>query len=224
MPPPDDFDDMSCARWIEAISAIADGEDPGVDARLVDAHLARCAACRQFQADVEATRSRTRISQAPTIPDLSGRIAKLAAIADRASGWGAARWLLGITALQMIVLAAPALILGEEPATSPHGARHLGAFSIAYAVGLLVVVLRPARARTMLPVAQVLGGALVLSAVADVAGGNTGAFAETAHLPDFLSVALVWLLARPAPTHRPARHAGPPLRAVDSEERHDDVI
>lgn len=93
-------------------------------------------------------------------------------------------------------------MLGDESGTSPHGARHLGAFTIAYAVGLLVVSVRPARARTMLPVAVVLGIALVVSGLIDIVDDTTGPLGEIAHLPELLSVLLVWLLARPVPPAR----------------------
>ena len=153
---------MSCERWIEALSARADGEDPGIEPALLDAHLARCPACREFEQLVELNRGRSRLAEAPVVPDLSRRIAKLNAVADRASRWGIARALLAVAAVQIMVFAVPALVLGDESGATPHDARHLGAFSVAYAVGLLVVVVRPARARTMQPVAAVLGGALVL--------------------------------------------------------------
>ena len=41
---------MTCERWRDAISAGADGEQLGVDGRLLDAHLGRCPACRSFAA------------------------------------------------------------------------------------------------------------------------------------------------------------------------------
>ena len=84
--------------------------------------------------------------------------------------WSIVRALLAVVAVEIIVVSVPAL-LGDEQATSPHAARHLGAFAVAYGVGLLVVVARPARARTMLPVAAVLAGALVISASSTSSNG-----------------------------------------------------
>ena len=88
-------------------------------------------------------------------------------VADRASTSSIVRALLAVVAVEIIVVSVPAL-LGDGQATSTHAARHLGAFAVAYGVGLLVVVARPARARTMLPVAAVLAGALVITAVVDL--------------------------------------------------------
>ena len=102
-----------------------------------------------------------------------------------------------MVAIEIVALSLPALVLGDEQDTSAHGARHLGAFAVAYGVGLLVVVARPARARTMLPVAAVLAGALLITAVVDLANGRIPLVGEAWHLPEIVSVALIWLLAVP---------------------------
>ena len=120
------------------------------------------------------------------------------------------RVLLTVVAVEIIVFSLPALMLGDEQGTSTHAARHLGAFTVAYGVGLLVVAVRPARARTMLPVAAVLAGALVITAIVDLANGRIPLVDEAQHLPEVLSVVLVWLLAVPVP-RRTARRSGPPL-------------
>ena len=180
---------MTCDRWREAISADVDGEDPGLDRRLLAAHLARCPGCRSFATAV----ARPRTTPAP--PDLSRRVRKLAAAADRAGRGSIVRVLLTVVAAQIIVMSLPALVIGDER----HAARHLGAFTAAYGVGLLVVAVRPARARTLLPVAAVLAGALVISAVVDLVDGRIPLVNEAQHLPEVVSVVLVWLLAVPVP-------------------------
>lgn len=194
---------MSCDAWIEAISARADGEDPGVDERLLDAHLQHCAPCRAFSAAIEGARRRTLVTEATPIPDLSARVTKLNALADRASRWGVVRGLLVVVAIEVIVFAAPGLVLGSGDA-SAHEARHLGAFSVAYGIALLVVAVRPARARTVLPVAAFLAGALVITAGVDLASGSIPFDGEIGHLPEIISVVLVWLLAAPSPQRRDA--------------------
>lgn len=199
---------MACERWIDAISAIADGEDPGVDERLLDAHVDRCASCRAFRDRVDQTRAALRLQRAPRMPDLSRRIVKLNALADRASRWGMVRGLLAVVAVEILILSVPALILGQQVAnSSEHAARHLGAFTAAYGAGLLVVVARPARARTMLPVAATLALALLITAVVDVVDGRAPLLGETLHLPELFSVLLLWLLASPA-DRRPASSEG----------------
>ena len=184
---------MTCERWREAISARADGEALGVDKRLLDGHLARCPDCRAFAA--EATPIVPRLDATPS-PDLPRRVARAAALADRAATWSAVRVLLAVVAVEIIVVSIPAL-LGDERASSTHSARHLGAFAVAYGVGLLLVVARPARARTMLPVAAVLSGALVITSVVDLSQGRIPLVDEAAHLPELVSVVLLWLIAVP---------------------------
>ncbi|MET0323912.1 MAG: zf-HC2 domain-containing protein [Ilumatobacteraceae bacterium] len=213
---------MTCQRWREAISAAVDGEDPGIDRRLVDAHLNGCADCRAFASAVEAGRRDHRVAVADDIPDLSGRVRKLAALADRAGRWSIVRALLIIVAIEIIAFSLPALVLGDEQGSSAHSARHLGAFTAAYGVGLLVVAVRPARARAMLPVAAVLAGALVITALVDLFDGRIPLVGEAQHLPEVMSVVLVWLLAIPSPRRTARRRAVPSpgsLHVVTDERR-----
>lgn len=211
---------MHCDHWRDAVSALADGEDPGVEERLVDAHLRSCGACRAFAASIEGSRRKSLVGEATPMPDLSRRVSKLAAVADRASAWGVVRLLLVVVALEVIVLSVPALVAAGE-GSEVHDARHLSAFSIAYGVALLVVAVRPARARTVLPVAAVLAGALLITAVVDLVEGNVPLIGEAVHIPEVISVILVWLLATPGPRGRHLRRgqraqmAPPGLRLVD---------
>jgi predicted anti-sigma-YlaC factor YlaD len=205
---------MTCERWREAISAAVDGEDPGIDGRLVDAHLSGCLDCRTFAAAVEAGRRDHRVILADDIPDLSGRVTKLAALADRAGRWSVVRALLVLVAIEILAFSLPALVLGDEEGASAHSARHLGAFTAAYGVGLLVVAVRPARARAMLPVAAVLAGALVITALVDLFDGRIPLVGEAQHLPEVLSVVLIWLLAIPSPRRAARRRRGPSTAAL----------
>ena len=210
---------MECERWREAISARLDGEDPGIDGALVDAHLERCPACRAFATAAAAVRPGLRIGLAADVPDLSRRDRKAVAVSDRASRWSIARALLVVVAVEIIAFSLPALVLGDEQDTSHHAARHLGAFTAAYGVGLLVVAVRPARARTMLPVSIVLAGTLVITAVVDLVNGRIPLVGEAQHIPELLSVVLIWLLALPAPRPSAATiTARSPLRAVPDDE------
>jgi predicted anti-sigma-YlaC factor YlaD len=217
--PGGDLADVDCERWQEAISARLDGEDPGIDGALVDAHLERCPACRAFASDAAAVRPGQRIGLAAHVPDLARRVRKAVALSDRTSRWSIARALLLVVAVEIVSFSLPALVLGDEHDTSAHAARHLGAFTAAYGVGLLVVAVRPARARTMLPVAVVLAGALLITAVVDLVNGRIPLVGEAQHIPELLSVVLIWLLALPAPRRAAASVTGrPPLRAVPHDE------
>ena len=120
-------------------------------------------------------------------------------LADRAAQLSIVRVLLLVVAVQIIAFSLPALVLGDESNTSTHAARHLGAFTAAYGVALLVVAARPARARTMLPVAAVLAGALVITAIVDMVNGHIPLVGETQHIPELISVVLIWMMTVRSP-------------------------
>lgn len=208
----DDHGDMACERFVEAISAAIDGEDPGIDERLIDAHLARCASCRAFRDSMQGVRRRMVVREVTATPDSSRRVAKLAAVADRAAAWQVPRILLAVVAIDVVVLSIGDLLRVGDDSATVHSARHLAAFSLAYAVLLVLVVMRPARARTALPVAGVLALALLITAVADLAAGRVPLIGETLHIPEIISVLLIWLLA--VPTRRIPLRQGRPVSDV----------
>jgi predicted anti-sigma-YlaC factor YlaD len=211
---------MDCERWQEAVSALIDGEDPVLDPRLVAAHLDRCASCREFRAVATEARRRSRVREAEPLADIAGKVTKLRRFIELNASWTIARVLLAAAAIEVIALSVPEL-LGSSSASSPHDARHLGAFSVAYGTALLVAVVRPARARAILPVALVLGGALVITATVDLFAGRIPLLGETQHLPEVASVVLLWMLARPTVRPRSVQPGltRPQLRAVD-DHRH----
>ncbi len=188
---------MECERWREAISARVDGEPGTIEERLVAAHQARCAGCQEFEDTAWAAKRSARMHVAPTMPDLSGRITRQVVLADRRRPWNVVRSLLAVVAAQVIALSIPDVLARGADDGAIHDVRHLGAFTVAYGVGLGVVVLRPARARSMLPVAAVLASALLVTAVVDLARGDIPLVQESVHLLEVVSVVLIWLLAEP---------------------------
>ena len=89
-------------------------------------------------------------------------------------------------------------------------------------MALLVVVVRPARARSILPVALVLAGAQVITAIVDLATGRIPLVGESRHLPQIISVFLIWLLAVPSTGRRrpKSKPTDPPrLEIVDDTRR-----
>lgn len=132
--------------------------------------------------------SANRDDEVADVVDLADRVVRSVRAADR-DGVSIPRALLAVVAVQIVVFAVVDLVAAGGDA---HGTRHLGAFAIAYAVGLSSVVWRPARARTMLPVALVLVAALAITAVVDVVRGETPLVGEALHLSELASVGLVW--------------------------------
>ena len=143
--------------------------------------------------------------------DLSDRVVAMAGAVDR----GRVRWLvralLGVMAAIEMAIAVP-LLFGFRTDGDPHLARHVGAFTAAYAFGLAAVALRPAKARAMVPITVALGVAMAGGAVADIVRGETPALGELSHLPEILGLVLVWMMA----THRGASPAEPQDATVTS--------
>ena len=115
---------MTCEIYREAISAEMDGEDPGLDQRLVDAHLRRCASCRAFAVDAADLKSALRFARVDA-PDLAAPI-----VARALDDWDR-RWLtlpvrLGLVFVGagQLALAVPGLLYGSDDGA--HFRRELG--------------------------------------------------------------------------------------------------
>ncbi len=190
-----------------AISARLDGEDPGFDEASIYGHLASCPDCRAFAHDTEQLHRAVRLAPAPEIPDLTPGI--LAAIgaetvqdatrAEDGETQHALRWILFAIAVTQIAIAIPALLFGADAGLPVHTARHIGSFDVALGVGFFYAAWKPSRIPGLLPVVAALVICLVGSSLLDVASGNTAALGEAQHALDFVGLAVVWLLSRPAP-------------------------
>jgi predicted anti-sigma-YlaC factor YlaD len=191
---------MRCDTYREALSARLDGEAPGVDEAGLDAHLTTCSACAAWNDELHALHRMVRVREAEPVPDLTGAILDAAPsparLAYRTELISPARWALFVVALTQLVLAAPALLLGEDAGAPVHVARELGAFDVALAIGMLVAAWQPARAWGLLPVIAALGLVMAGTAVLDVARGTTTGFSEAHHLLDLAGLVLLWQVAR----------------------------
>jgi predicted anti-sigma-YlaC factor YlaD len=198
---------MDCNACREAISALLDNEDPGVDLTLVEAHLGDCATCRAHAAQATRLHSWLRLRPAEPVPDLAPAILARIGQAGPRSGRGArpeARLGLAVLAALVAALALLESLLGDDGGPSMHLARELGAFQVALAAGFLLVAWQPQhRAQLLLPVVAVLSVCPAVIAVLDVVAGRAPASAEAHHLLQLVGLGLVWLLARPSGQARP---------------------
>ena len=193
------------------MSARLDGEATPLDDAALDHHLHTCPACTAWADELTALHRAVRVREAEPVPDLSAAILAAAPVAAQrrpaASGVvSPARWALFVVALTQLVLAAPALLLGEDTGASVHVARELGAFDVALAVGLLVAAWQPARAWGLLPVAAALACVMAGTAVLDLVDGRTSSFSEAHHLLDLAGVAFLWSVAREGRTDSRRAH------------------
>ena len=179
-----------CARFRESISASLDAEGSEVRGAAVEEHLEKCRQCREYL-EFSASLKRAGMRSAPSMTDLAPHVVKQFNIGQRRSVWNIARGVLAICAVEVILFSLFDLFGGT------HESRHLGSFSIAFGIVLLSVVVRPVRARLMLPVAGVLALSLATTAVVDMINGNIPLVTEARHIPEVISVAMMWLLALP---------------------------
>lgn len=212
---------MRCQPCREALSARLDNEEPGVPDEVVERHLAGCAECRSYRDRSRLVRRRFAVRPADAVPDLTGPIlaaartpvarpgvarsdAAFAPVPSRRSPGGHwTRWALLAVALTQLAIAVPPLVLGPGDEAPGHLARELGAWDVALAAALVLVVLRPARAAGLVPFAALLAMALVGAAAIDVVTGRASILAETQHLVELAGLALLWVTARRAPDPRP---------------------
>jgi predicted anti-sigma-YlaC factor YlaD len=106
----------------------------------------------------------------------------------------------------MLVQSLPALVLGEASGTSPHLARHLGAFGAALAIGFAYAAWKPHRAFGLLPFTAALVATTTVSIVADIATGSRTPLGELIHVTELAGLALLWMVAG-SPGWRNRRHS-----------------
>jgi predicted anti-sigma-YlaC factor YlaD len=194
---------MHCDTIREALSARLDGEAPGLDAAAVDAHLRTCRDCTTWSEELATLHRILRVREAEAVPDLSAAILAAHPEPRRRSAFAEvispARWALFAVALTQLLLAAPALLLGEDAGATVHVARELGSFDVALAVGLLVAAWQPERAWGLLPVIASLALVLAGTAVLDVVRGTASGAGEAHHVLDLAGLVLLWWVAREQP-------------------------
>jgi len=184
-----------CLAAREALSALVDGEDPGLGADWLTQHLVGCSACRQWYAAAQDLRRRTRVQPVPAVPTLTARILHAAEgepPVRRSGPEGLRAWLprcgAALVAVALLWLELPLLVLGRDPDAGVHPAHELGSFEVALSLFLLVAVVRPTWGRRIAPVVGTVALLLVATAVIDLLhGGRTSLVDEAPHL--------LWLLA-----------------------------
>ena len=205
---------MDCTDARTAISARLDGEDPAMATPVLAAHLRTCADCRAFEASATTLHRRLRVRPAEPVPDLSASIVAAIEPADDGRVAGLRAGLAAVAVVQ-ILIALPALILGDDAGLPAHTARHLGSFAVALGIGFLVAAWRPDRVGGVLPLTAALVLCLLLTSGIDVASARASALSELGgHATELVGLGLLWLLARETGASARSwsrRHAGGPV-------------
>jgi predicted anti-sigma-YlaC factor YlaD len=193
---------MHCERCREALSALLDGEDPGVDPHLVDQHLNSCVSCRSYERRLDDLHRVSRIRQAEAVPDLSASI--MARIAPRANphdpvlGWLRS----GLTFVGVLLVILSAAILVSNSVENP---AHLAAWDLAFGGALLIAAWQPERARGLLPMAVLLVASMTAASAIEINDGHDATHGLVFHLAELIGVLLLALLARHRAGRRSAR-------------------
>src|ERR1700730_9099193 len=185
---------MECDRAREAISARIDGEDPGVPDAALEAHLASCQACRDWQQRAHVLSRRARLGGPFLDRDLSGQV--LAAIPPapaRQRKKLALRGALLAAGLGQLAITVPLLVLGHDHDAGPHAAHELGSFDLALAIAFAVGAIRPALSTGLAWTCGAGSAGLAGTAIADLMGGQAIGPDEAQHLIAVAgAVLLIW--------------------------------
>jgi predicted anti-sigma-YlaC factor YlaD len=188
---------VECLPFRTALSAQLDGEDPGVDVRLTERHVAGCSACTAWLASVRHVQALADTAAAVPTPDLSQAITRQhhsRAGDARHDRLATLRAFLAAVGFAQLAAAAPAL-LGVDAGAPVHLAREIGSWDLALSVGFLFAAWRPARAWGMLPLVTALVVCVVATTGLDIVNGNAQLANESTHLLEVIGLVLVWRLA-----------------------------
>jgi len=173
---------MECDRAREAISARIDGEDPGVPAGVLEAHLAGCQACRDWQQRAHVMTRRARLGGPFLDHDLTGQVLAATPPATAKRRRLALRAALLAASLAQLAITVPLLILGHDPDTGTHAAHELGSFDLALALAFAVGVVRPRLSAGLAWPCCVAALGLAGTAMADVVARQAFGADEAQHL------------------------------------------
>jgi predicted anti-sigma-YlaC factor YlaD len=192
---------MECDRAREAISARIDGEDPGVPGDALEAHLAGCDACRNWQQRAHVVTRRARLGGPFLDRDLTGQVlAAIPPVPARRRLRLAVRAALLAVALGQLAITVPLLILGHDHDAGAHAAHELGSFDLALAIAFVVGAIRPRLSAGLAWPCGIAAGGLVGTAIVDLIGGQTIGADEAQHLIAAAGAALLVWQARTAGT------------------------
>ena len=189
---------MDCDPFRTAVSARLDGESPGMPAARLEAHLADCDACRDWQeAAAEVTR-RARLVPAVPVPDVSAALLAALPAAGRPGRRrpdAVLRVVLLAVGVAQLAVALPTVTIGTASAAAPHLVAETAAWNLGVGACFLVVAALPRLAAGSLPFLLSSTAVLGWVTVRDLAAGHVHAERAGVHLLLVAGALLVSLLA-----------------------------
>ena len=224
---------MRCDSIREALSALLDGEDPGLDRASVDEHLRACPGCRYWGDDAARINHLAALGPAEdgAPPGLVDTVMGTYRVPRRARLRHLARaGLLVVALLQLGIGVLGLLPAASAPRHAGHGTLpgldgHLGheatAFNVAIGAALLWIAAKPRTARGPVPLLAVFVLALTGLSALDLVTGEVGWQRLASHLPAATGLLLTGVLARlhpapdPVPGHTSGDDSAGPARSGD---------
>lgn len=202
---------LDCEGAREAISALQDGEDPGMDRALLEAHLEACSRCRDWADDT------ARVNRLATLapvdltdcgpPDLAPAVLAGLRRPERARLRPVLRVALLVVGLVQLAVGLigllPIIDHGLLPVVHGHLGHETAAFNIAVGAALCWVVANTGRARGPLPLLAVFVAVLAGMEVIDLLVGRVDWIRSVSHLPVLAGLLLTWALVRSEPRTDP---------------------
>lgn len=183
---------MRCETCRELLSAVRDGEASDAEAEAARRHRERCAPCARYARSLERLGRLTALRPAEPVPDLTGPILE-AVPPVRARPALGLRAGLAVVAVALLAVSVQCLVAGAGPG---HASHHLAMWDAAFAVGLLVVVARPERARGLVPVGIALVAFMVAANLLERHDGTASSMSLVAHVLEGTAALGLWALSR----------------------------
>lgn len=210
---------MKCETAREAISALLDNEDSGVDPRELEEHLVDCLDCRTWQTWAHEVTRHARLEPARAVTVPSDELVRLVLAHSRPPRRPAlvtvVRGGLVAVAAAQVWVTVPILLSGHDHTAPEHIAHEIGAFAMAMAVGFVVAAWKPDRAHGMHALVGAVAVLLVVTSTVDLLHGRTELGDEVPHLLAVAGWLLLVYLARatPSTTLDPGRALTPVVRS-----------
>lgn len=208
---------VGCEQYQEALSARLDGEDEPMTPTVLDAHLAGCAVCRDWQRRAMTVTRLARVRPVHHEPIPTSRLlsvfrprhaTRVKLLRVLLGGFGLAQFYLGIGQVS------DPSGDHEHSTGSGHLFHESAAWNIAIGAGFAWIAIRRGRPAGALPMLTAFVALLTLLSANDIIAGRVGTGRLLSHAFVLAGYAVVVALSRPGldPGRPPSGRQGPPWR------------
>ncbi len=201
---------MDCEIARDAMSALMDGEDPGVEPEVLEAHLQGCDRCRSWRLTAHELTRQVRLQ--PLQSDVAKPeelVRQLHEVFTASSRHDLLRFLrigLLVVGLAQIAVTLPTLFTGGSDY-----AWDLLSLQVALAVGFWVCALRPSRASAFVLMMGTGSLMMVATAIVELARGRTDLLDEAPHVVTLVGWLLICFTSKRVPSDAESERIRVPL-------------